>query len=201
MSSAPSVTVSAERYLRASPVGVHLWLGHGIPSLERALMLHVLAHPGGCPVAPPTMAAALGEPTQVIAKTLFALTRTGALLVVPGLPVAASGTHWDGLRQHLETLALSAGGTPAVLADPSGLCIVSHCASDTDSQQLAATPDRLGQTSSWVLYPDHGTAPFVLASCAPIDQSEPAWVSLAQCLVGMLRPHRPWRHTEPDHAP
>lgn len=163
-------------------------------------MLYVLAQPGGCPVEPPVMAAALGESTQTVARTLFALTRTGCLQVHPGQPMAMPSTHWAGLQQHLESLALSAGSATTVLADPSGLCIASAHASHTDCQHMAAAAPQRGPTVSWTLYPDHGPSPFVVTSVSPIAQTEPAWVSLAQDLVGMLRPHRPGRHTEPDHA-
>lgn len=203
MTIAPGATASAERYLSASPAAVHRWLGDRTPSRERALMLYVLAQPGGCPVEPPVMAAALGESTQTVARTLFALTRTGCLQVHPGQPVAMASTHWTGLQQHLESLALSAGSATTVLADPSGLCIASAHASLTEGQHMAAAAPQRGPTTvSWALYPDHdGPSPFVVTSVSPIAQTEPAWVALAQDLVGMLRPHRPWRHTEPpDHA-
>lgn len=186
MSHAQETPSASERYLSASPAGVRQWLGNSAPTRERALMLHILAQPRGCRVDAKTIAAELGCPTAELAKTLFSLNRMGSVLVSTAEPPPQARSAWDSLAQHLAALARHAGG-PVVLADAQGLCVASSGAGEPVLQQLAAEPGARGAGTSAALHPDDTLGAFVLSSQAPLDPDDPAWVSLAQSLVTLLR--------------
>ena len=135
------------------------------------------------------MATALGCTATELAATLFSLNRLGSLQVVTDKPPQAPAA-WLALRQHLTALAQRAGGHAAVF-DAYGLCIANAGTDGLLAHQFTIAPNLDNSGTSFSLYPDDVSGHFVLSSVAEVGPDDPAWTSLAECLVRLLGGSRP----------
>jgi len=179
------------RFVAVTPTGVLAWMTQPQRSPERDVVEHLLALDADQGLDLRALGQRLDLPVAALAKALFALNRTGGLLVSLDAPVSMDpgARSLKGLGGELQALAGS--GQRALLASRDGLCISAAGWPVTQAARLAAHRPAATDAPVVASMPVFQAtlcfareAVTVLAT-ADLDRGHPAWVGLARRLLPM----------------